>query len=159
VIVILDSGVLDLLVTPINEELCEDERRLIEVYQCTEWFYRLLSKGAYITVSDICDYEVRREFVRIRSKSVQKLDQLRDLIEFQEVSFAVLERAAEMWAEARVISQPNKVKENIDIDCIIAAQWSLLVERYPGRKIIIATKNIKDFQRITECNIWQDIIY
>lgn len=158
-IVILDSGVLDLLVTPIDEKLSEDETKLTEIYQCTEWFFRLLSKGAYITVSDICDYEVRREFIRIKSKSVQELDHLRSLIEFQQVDYSVLKKAAEIWAEARLASQPNKVKENIDIDCIIAAQWYLLKEKYPGRKVIIATKNIKDFQRMTECSIWQDITY
>jgi predicted nucleic acid-binding protein len=159
VIVILDSGVLDLLVTPIDEELSEDEKRYTEIYQCTEWFYRLLSKGAYITVSDICDYEVRREFVRIKSKSVQELDKLRKLIDFQEVTFDVLERAAEIWAEARSTNQPNKVKENIDVDCILTAQWCLLKEKHPGRQAIVATKNIKDFQRMTECSIWQDINY
>lgn len=156
---ILDSGILALLVTPIGEELSEDEKLLMEVYQCTEWFYRLLSKGTYVIVSDICDYEVRREFVRIKSKSVQELDKLRKLIEFKEVSFAVLEKAAGLWAEARDISQPNKIKENIDIDCILAAQWYLLKEKYPGRKVIIATKNIKDFQRVTECSNWQNITY
>ncbi len=158
-IVLLDSGVLDLLVTPIDKELSEDERKLTEIYQCTEWFYRLLSRGAYITISDICDYEVRREFVRIRSKSLQKLDELRNLLEFQAVTFAVLEKAAEIWAEARSANQPNKIKENIDVDCIIAAQWCLLRDKYPGREVIIATKNIKDFQRITECSNWQSITY
>lgn len=144
-IVILDSGILDLLVTPIDEELPKDEKMLMEIYQCTEWFYRLLSRGAYIIVSDICDYEVRRELIRIRSKSVLELDKLRSLIEFQEITFATLEKAAELWAEARFISQPNKIKENIDIDCILTAQWYLLKEKYPGRQVIIATKNIKDF--------------
>ncbi|MHC5822898.1 MAG: hypothetical protein ACYT04_45455 [Nostoc sp.] len=35
----------------------------------------------------------------------------------------------------------------------------LIKEKYPGRKVIIATKNIKDFQRVTECCNWQDINY
>jgi len=157
VIVILDSNILALLVTNIDEKLSEDQKLTTEIYQCTEWFYRLLSKGVYIIVSDICDYEVRREFIRIKSKSVQELDNLRDLIEFQEVTFAVLEKAAELWAEARYMSQSNKIKENIDVDCILAAQWCLLQEQYPGRKVIIGTKNIKDFQRVTDCDVWQNI--
>ena len=156
-ILILDSNILALLVTNIDEKLSEDQKLTTEIYQCTEWFYRLLSKGVYIIVSDICDYEVRREFIRIKSKSVQELDNLRDLIEFQEVTFAVLEKAAELWAEARYMSQSNKIKENIDVDCILAAQWCLLQEQYPGRKVIIGTKNIKDFQRVTDCDVWQNI--
>ena len=158
-IVILDSNILTLLVTPLDEKLSEDETLRKEIHRCTEWFYRLLSKGARIIVSDICDYEVRREFIRIKSKSVQELDRLRDLIEFQTVTFAVLEKAAELWAKARDLSQSNKIKENIDVDCILAAQWCLLKEQNPGRKVIIATKNIKDFQRVTDCDVWQNITY
>ena len=158
-IVILDSNILTLLVTPLDEKLSEDEKLTKEIHQCTKWFERLLSKGARIIVSDICDYEVRRELIRIKSKSVQELDNLRDLIEFKPVTFAVLEKAAELWAEARYQSQSNKIKENIDVDCILAAQWCLLKEQYPGRKVIIATKNIKDFQRVTDCDVWQNITY
>ena len=158
-IVILDSNILALLVTTLDEKLSEDKKLLTESKQCREWLYRLLSKGAYVIASDICDYELRRELIRIKSKSVPKLDRLRDLIEFQEVTFAVLEKAAELWAEARDMSQSNKVKENIDIDCILAAHWCLLKDKYPGRQVIIATKNIKDFQRVTECSIWKSITY
>lgn len=158
-IVILDSNILTLLVTPLDEKLSEDEKLAKEIHQCTQWFERLLSKGASIIVSDICDYEVRREFIRIKSKSVQELDNLRDLIEFKPVTFAVLEKAAELWAEARYMSQSNKIKENIDVDCILAAQWCLLKEQSPGREVIIATKNIKDFQRVTDCNVWSNITY
>ena len=158
-IVILDSNILTLLVTPLDEKLSEDEKLTKEIHQCTKWFERLLSKGARIIVSDICDYEVRRELIRIKSKSVQELDNLRDLIEFQPVTFAVLEKAAELWAEARDLSQSNKIKDNIDVDCILAAQWCLLKEQNPGRKVIIATKNIKDFQGVTDCDVWQNITY
>lgn len=79
------------------------------------------------------------------------------MIEFQKLTFALLEKAAELWAETRAMSQSNKIKENIDVDCILAAQWCLLKEQYPGRQVIIATKNIKDFQRVTDCDIWQNI--
>ncbi|MCU0546946.1 MAG: hypothetical protein MUE44_33095 [Oscillatoriaceae cyanobacterium Prado104] len=158
-IVILDTNILALLVAPIDEKLSEDEKLAKESYQCTEWFYKLLSKGAYVTSSDLCDYEIRRKLISINSKSVRELDELRNLIEFQKVTIAVLEKAAELWAEARNMSQSNKVPENIDIDCILQAHWCLLKEEHPSRKIVIATKNIKDFQRATECSIWQNITY
>lgn len=156
-IVILDSNILTLLVTPLDEKLSEDEKLTKEIHQCTKWFERLLSKGVYIIACDICDYELRRELIRIKSKSIQELDKLRELIEFQEVTFALLEKAAELWAEARAMSKSNKIKENIDVDCILAAQWCLLKEQFPGREVIIATKNIKDFQPVTDCDIWQNI--
>ncbi|NJM61815.1 MAG: type II toxin-antitoxin system VapC family toxin [Oscillatoriales cyanobacterium RU_3_3] len=158
-IVLLDSNILALLVEPDDEKLSDEEKLAKESYQCTKWFYQLLSKGAYVTSSDLCDYEIRRELIRINSKSVRELDKLRDVIEFQKVTFAVLEKAAALWAEARDRSQSNKVKENIDVDCILAAHWCLLKEEYPARQVIIATKNIKDFQRVAECSIWQNITY
>ena len=97
--------------------------------------------------------------MRIKSKSVQELDKLRNVIEFQKFSFILLQKAADLWAELRATGQPNKVKENIDIDCILSAQWSLLKEKYPSRRVIIASKNIKDFQNITDCSLWEDIHY
>ena len=71
----------------------------------------------------------------------------------------MLEKAAELWAEARYLSQSNKIKENIDVDCILAVQRCLLKEQSPGREVIIATKNIKDFERVTDCELWQNITY
>ena len=148
-----------MLVTTLDDKLSEDQKLATEIYQCTKWFYSLLSKGVYIIASDICDYELRRELIRIKSKSIQELYQLRDLIEFQKVTFALLEKATEIWAETRAMSQSNKIKEKIDVDCILAAKWCLLKEQYPGRQVIIATKNIKDFQLVTDCDIWQNISY
>lgn len=60
--VLLDSGVLALLVSPIQDM---SEAKENEIYQCTEWFYSLLSKGVFILASEISDYEVRRELIRI----------------------------------------------------------------------------------------------
>ena len=82
-ILILDSNIIALPIANIDEKLSEDEKLTKEIHQCTKWFERLLSKGVYIIASDICDYELRRELIRIKSKSIQELDQLRELIEFQ----------------------------------------------------------------------------
>ncbi|WP_212567829.1 hypothetical protein RVR34_07155 [Microcystis aeruginosa FBCC-A68] len=48
---------------------------------------------------------------------------------------------------------------SVSQDCILSAQWSLLKEKYPSRRVIIASKNIKDFQNITDCSLWEDIHY
>jgi len=146
-----------LLATPNNKDLSDDQKLLTEVYQCTEWFYRLLSKGVRMMTSDICDYEIRREFILIKSQSVEELDQLRDLIEFEKLDIAVLKKAAELWAEARALGKPNKNRENIDVDVILAAHWCILKKRFPGRQVVLATKNTDDFENITVCANWVEI--
>lgn len=107
--------------------------------------------------SDICDYEIRREFILIKSQSVEELDQLRDLIEFEKLDIAVLKKAAELWAEARALGKPNKNRENIDVDVILAAHWCILKKRFPGRQVVLATKNTDDFENITVCANWVEI--
>lgn len=69
-IVILDSGVLDLLASPIQDasQLQDDE-----ISQCTKWFDTLLAKGVLVVTSEISDYEVRREFIRIKARDYQNL--------------------------------------------------------------------------------------
>ncbi|MCA2715011.1 MAG: hypothetical protein IM456_05855 [Microcystis sp. M079S1] len=42
---------------------------------------------------------------------------------------------------------------------LVPLSGTLLKEKYPSRRVIIASKNIKDFQNITDCALWQDIHY
>lgn len=139
-IVILDSGVLDLLASPVQDASEEEEN---EISQCTEWLYSLLSKGVYVVTSEISDYEVRREFIRIKSNGLAILDYLREVIDFLPLTTEVMKKAADFWANARQNHVPATDAKNIDADMIISAQWSLLSDQFPGRTVFIATKNIK----------------
>ena len=69
----------------------------------------------------------------------------------------VLNIASELWARSSVNSQSNKDVKNIDVDLIISAQYQLLTEESPGRRVIIATTNIKDLSIYCEAANWQDI--
>lgn len=152
-IVILDSGVLSLLASPIQDA---SEK---EIYQCTEWFYSLLSKGIYVVTSEISDYEVRREFIRIQSDGLVNLDNLRDVIDFLPLTQKVMQKAAEFWATVRQNHRPTANDKNIDADMIIAAQWNILSEEYPGQTIFIATKNIRHMKIFAKENAqeWMNI--
>lgn len=99
-IVILDSGVLGLLASPIQDASETEDN---EISQCTEWFYSLLAKSVYVVTSEISDYEVRRELIRIKSKGLENLDSFRDLdlIDFLPLTTDVLKKAAELWADTR----------------------------------------------------------
>lgn len=149
VIVILDSGVLDLLASPIQDASEQEEN---EIGQCTQWLYSLLSKGVYVVTSEISDYEVRREFIRIKSEGLATLDSLRDMIDFLPLSTEVMKKAADFWADVRQNHIPTANDKNIDADMIISAQWSLLSEQFPGRSVFIATKNIKHLKIFAQEN-------
>lgn len=139
-IVILDSGVLSLLASPIKDN---SEIESTEIYQCTEWLYSLLAKGVYVVTSEICDYEVRREFIRIKSEGLKTLDELRDIFDFLPIQTNIMKKAAELWAEARQNHTPTADDKNIDADMIILAQWKILTQEFPGQGVYIATKNLK----------------
>ncbi|MEQ8996978.1 MAG: type II toxin-antitoxin system VapC family toxin [Coleofasciculus sp. B1-GNL1-01] len=156
-IVLLDSGVLGLLVNPIQDV---SEAETNEIYQCTEWLYSLLSKSVYVVASEISDYEVRRELIRIKSEGVRLLDNLRDVIEFRPLTKEVMQKAAKFWAEARQSHIPTADAQNIDADMIISAQWSLLSQEFPGRTVLIATTNIRHLRIFAEEKAmeWNNII-
>ncbi len=156
-IVLLDSGVLGLLVNPIQDV---SEAETNEIYQCTEWLYSLLSKSVYVVASEISDYEVRRELIRIKSEGVRLLDNLRDVIEFLPLTKEVMQKAAEFWAESRQSHIPTADAQNIDADMIISAQWNLLSQEFPGRTVLIATTNIRHLRIFAEEKAmeWKNII-
>ena len=155
-IVILDSGVLGLLSTPIRDTSLAEET---EIYQCIEWFYSLLAKSVNVVTSEISDYEVRRELIRIKSEGLETLDNLKELVDFLPVTTEILKKAAEFWAEARQNHIPTADDKNIDADMIISAQWSILCDEYPGQGVFVATTNLKHLQIFVGENAleWRDI--
>jgi hypothetical protein len=40
---------------------------------------------------------------------------------------------------------------------IIAAHWSILNDRYPGREVIVVTTNVKHLGCFTNAYTWRDI--
>ena len=100
-IVILDSGVLALLASPIRDN---SEMENSEIFQCNEWFYGLLAKSVVVVTSEISGYEVRRELIRIKSEGLEILDSLQNVVRFLPLKTEVMNKAAEFWAEARHFS-------------------------------------------------------
>lgn len=152
-IVFLDTGVLGLVTSPSNKG---------DVRECKEWFYRLLARGIYVITSDICEYEVRRSlilasFINKIVQGIENIDELQQVIDFLPLTKAVMKKASLLWAEARSQGISTADDKNIDADIIIAAQWQLLTEEFPGRYIVIATTNVKHLKRFTEANFCKDI--
>jgi predicted nucleic acid-binding protein len=152
-IVFLDSGIIGLLSSPNDRELA---------INCQSWLYRLLSRSIYVVSSDICDYEVRRGLELALHKNphvsgLSRLDGLAQIIDFLPTERKVLQRAAKIWAEARITGQGTAGDRELDADIIIAAHWLILTEEYPGQAVTIATTNVKHLSRFTIARSWEEI--
>ena len=152
-IVILDSGVLGQLCSPLPSA----NRTALD-----RWFYQLLVRGAWVVSSEICDYEIRRglllsERQGARISGIPMLDSLALSIDFLPINKKILLTAAQIWAMARETGQPTADDRNIDVDLLICGTWEYLRGNYPGREIVIATTNVKHLSRFAMAMKWQDI--
>jgi hypothetical protein len=152
-IVFLDTGILGLIASP-NERT--------EVLACQNWVFGLLAKGVYIVSSDICDYEVRRSLLllenpRLNQISLDRLDRWRETLDFLPLTAHVMQVSAKVWADSKRMGLPTAARDNIDADMIIVAQWLLLSEEYPGRRVVVATTNVKHLNPFCEALTWQNV--
>ncbi|WP_373538659.1 type II toxin-antitoxin system VapC family toxin [Chamaesiphon sp.] len=152
-IVFLDSGIIGLLSSPNDRELAVN---------CQSWLYRLLARSVYVVSSDICDYEVRRGLELALHKNphvsgLSRLDGLAQIVDFLPTERVVLQRAAKIWAQARITGQGTAGDRELDADIIIAAHWLILTEEYPGQEVTIATTNVKHLSRFTIARSWEEI--
>jgi len=121
-----------------------------------KWVTRLLSSGSKLLVPEIADYEVRRELERARMEtSLQRLDQLGELLGYLPISTSAMRKAAEYWARARRRGYPTADDKAIDADVILAAQAATL-DPALGRPIV-ATMNVGHLARFVEARRWQEI--
>lgn len=152
-IVILDSNILGLLANP---------SELPESRECQDWLYSLLAKSVYVTSSELCFYEVKRGLLEAQKRGgigqgIVKLEELRDQFEILPVDRMVVDEAAEIWAKSRLAGKPSADEKALDIDIIIAAHYQVLFQEFPGRYVVISTKNIKHFKHFAEAQEWQNI--
>ncbi len=76
-----------------------------------------------MVVPAIADYELRRELIRAgKIAGLRRLDAVRRGLEFDPITQAALDRAAELWAVIRTGGQPTAASEALDGDSILAAQ-------------------------------------
>jgi len=92
------------------------------------WVVQEMSAGAAIYISEVADYEVRRELTRLvrsgklPSSRLHRLDQLVNLCGYLPVTTAMWRRAADLWADARQQGLPTAGAAALDADVLIAAQ-------------------------------------
>lgn len=146
-IIFLDSTPVGLITNPKATPLA---------LQCQRWFDSLLAKNINVVLSEIIDYEVRRELLRANKlSSIRKLDLLKSELTYLPITTEVMLKAAELWARARNEGKPTADSKSLDGDVILAAQ-AVLVASY-GHEVIIATSNTKHLSLFADARDWQSI--
>ncbi|MBL1208504.1 hypothetical protein [Geminocystis sp. GBBB08] len=78
-------------------------------------------------------------------------------LEFLPIDETVLDLAAINWAKTRNTGIPTADNKSLDADIIICSTYQLLQERWRGRYVVIATKNVKHLRNFCHAQLWQDI--
>jgi predicted nucleic acid-binding protein len=146
-IIVLDSGPLGMVTNPKAKGIPLD---------CQMWLKLLLGRGERIIIPEIADYEVRRELLRAGLlKSVHRLDNLKQTLEYIPIQTDTILLAANLWAEARKTGQPTADPKALDGDVILAAQARLLCN--DTTEAIVATTNVAHLSRFITALDWQSI--
>ncbi len=146
-LIVLDAGPLGVISNPNFSP---------DTIACTRWLNGQLKAKVEVVISEVADYEVRRELLRLkRTRSIAALDQLKVGLNYQPITSAAMLRAAEFWARARQMGRPTAADSALDADMIIAAQASLLID--DGDEAIVATTNPKHLSLFIPASRWQEI--
>lgn len=143
-IVLLDAGILGQIAHP------RPHKDLVR------WTLTLLHAGVAVAFSEVTDYELRRSFLHEKlQKSLDRLNACHNDYEYLPLSTEVMQRAAQVWADARSMGRPLTHPHRLDADAILLAQALLLAE--DGSQVVIATENVKHLSLFAPARPWQDI--
>jgi predicted nucleic acid-binding protein len=103
-------------------------------------------------VSEIADYEVRRELIRAeRHVGIARLNRLKATPPYLPWTTSMMLRAAELWAQARRQGRPTADPKERDCDVILAGQ-ALEVGA------MVVTDNIGHLALFVEAKSWRDSV-
>ena len=109
--IVLDSGPLGALAHP---------RRNTDI---AAWLDGVLAAGVVVYLPEIIDYDVRRGLLAAHmTRSVRRLDQLKEVLTYLPLTTATMLEAASLWAQARQRGQSVADPKELDGDVILAAQ-------------------------------------
>jgi len=121
---LLDTGVLGLITHPTASLINRG---------CNQWLQNQITKGNRVLIPGICDYELRRELIRIGSSvSIARLDNLKAATGFAEITTEVMDQAAVFWARARNTGKPTADKAALDGDMILSAHATVIARSGEG---------------------------
>lgn len=147
-LIILDSSIVGIIT---NSKADNNEAQ-----NCKVWFNNLVQKQEIIVLTEIVDYEVRRELIRAnKHNGIQRLDELKTVLNYLPITTEVMLLAAQLWAETRQKGKPTADSKSLDGDVILASQAKL--EELNGNTVIIATRNVKHLSLFVDAREWQNI--
>ncbi len=147
-VVVLDTGPLGLVV----HNKATEQTRAAKL-----WLEKHLAFGTEIAVPEICDYELRRELLRIGSpKSLRRLDELVEAVTYLPLTTAAMRRAAELWAEMRAAGTPTAAPEALDADVILCATVQVHGARTQSQPVV-ATTNVAHLARMVGAKLWSEL--
>jgi predicted nucleic acid-binding protein len=134
---VLDTGVLG--------QICHPRK----YHDVRAWFRQAVFEHDFL-ISEIADYELQRELLRISSfRSLARLDELNRELPYLPTTTQTWRTAAHLWAQQR---QAGRVTaEGLDGDLLIAAQAM-------AEGAAVVTSNEKHFQGIVEALPWENVL-
>ena len=119
------------------------------VAEVRAWLDRLLAARVDLYIAEVADYEVRRNLLlHGATQSIERLDELKLLANYQPITTSVILTAAELWADARRKGMPTADLHELDCDVILAAQAM-------ETGAVVATDNVKHLSRYVDAREWR----
>ena len=128
-----------------------------DAVRCRQWARNLWAAGVRIFVPEICDYEVRRKLIHVRSTSgIARLDRLKIGYDYAPITTDVMQLAADLWAQARQRGTSTAPPDALDADVILAA--TAILGAGPGDVVTIATDNVGHLAQFVDAQPWESIV-
>lgn len=142
----MDTGVLGKVVHP----------RAAEARNCLQWLHDLLASGVRVCIPEISDYELRRKLLHMSATAqLRRLDDLGRMAEYVPIDTAAMQKAAALWARARLKGTPSAPPEAIDGDVILSAQAILTAQG--DEELTVATTDVGDLSNYVSASTWNAI--
>ena len=142
------------------------------VAACRFWAEKQARAGAEVLLTDLTDFEVRRELLRLLETAIlrqdnsrrlgvmaklRRLDDLHRSLTPVSVDSRSWRKAAEFWAGVRVMGKPTASPDALDGDAILAAVAATIGGA--GNEVIIATTNVGHLMRFpgVDARMWETI--
>jgi predicted nucleic acid-binding protein len=104
-----------------------------------------------LLVSEVADYELRRELLRIGAqRSLVRLDELARELRYVPVTTATWRSAAALWAWSRRVGKVTAADQALDGDVLIAAQAR-------AEDAVVVTTNTRHFEGLATASRREDV--
>lgn len=115
----------------------------------SHWIEKILLRGDEVVVSEISDYEVRRELLlQSFSRSIEKLNEWNAVLTYLPLTTDVMRQAADFWAYCRKKGRPLADNKALDGDVILAAHVKL-------NNGVVATEDVQDLAVLVDARDWR----